>query len=261
MCGEELKGAQLLYNQYDGMLPLNKDAQGAKPLRNAVKAFDRLIEAYDQEQRLPSELVDELPEPIRFEVRQTASFAKGKQARDLIAWHRQNHDKLLLEQASRTNQRAYRAALGLRSIFDHYSEFPIGIRYQKPTEPDFIFPIYEVTASRVHGSLPSGRFMKALEAVFDRVNISATLHHYARLARDTPAEDPILVRNRHLMRRNLTDQTRDPFILTQFGWTKNSTVTDQSRELYEEFYSLRELRQCYRKYLKTNGSTTTPIKN
>ena len=160
----------------------------------------------------------------------------------------------------RSNRRAYKVALALRAIFEHYSDYPISIIQQKNAGPNFDKPSYPITDSKNYGH-PSGLFMKTLDEIYKTVSIEATLHHYASLAKKCRKNDSLLIEFKNLMRRDLSTQTDDPIRLSEFGWIKNFGRKDIRAELCAGLYSYKEIKACHRQYLKTNASMTIPMKN
>lgn len=262
--GEEWRAAQVLVDASRDIFPVRRHRQGNKDIEQLL----------DDIQYCRKVLPERWPEPITFQADWPPELAQLllqhafaapslDQALNRLDGLASAIRDMTKHRKPRETRRAFEVALALRAVFEHYSEFPIAVAQLRSSGPPILEkPTYEVSSARHYATgEPKSRFMLTLAKIFEALEIEATLHHYADRAKRTPPDDPLLQSMRLKLRAKTSNQTQYPLILTEFGWVKNLRAPEELRQLYEDFYSYKEVKAWQSRSLRTKGSMMTQIRN
>lgn len=255
--------------RYD-VLPVPKTKSGKRVLVEVLEDLNELISAtqisWPPDVKMPRQ---RLPDLANYRIAHALGATSQSKALMLLQEYKDQIEHSVTQHRPRENRRAYAVALALRAVFEHYTEFPIAVAQTRDDDPQLVFPKYEVSTARydVTGE-PKAPYMRALAGIYSALRIEATLHHYAAKARGTPDDDIQLSRYKLTLKGNITNQSRSPLILTEFGWVANEfglgnnlQASAGHRELYANFYTYREVKAWQRKCSKANASMMTRIRN
>jgi len=254
-------GAQLIYDYVDGPIwRLTKGSHGKAETRAAIQALVHAETVLNEEERLlggqqitPQHqhfrknlagYLQEIPEPgnLIFDI-----DLFGMERTDLLGMISSFRD-LLEQQATqemRGNGMAFRAALALRAVLEHYSKKPVTCGKYKAEDSTVV----------------SGVYCRCLEEVFDIIGIEADVYSKASWARGRSEQHPLLIQYRQALCSNSTYCAVQPYLFSEVGWVENVTPDQKVINSIAMNDKRLEYLLCYTKCSMEPDSTTMKTKS
>lgn len=228
-CAEARFGAQLIYAYDEGPIwRLAKSKHGKAETKIAIQA---LVNAEgvlkEEEQILGAQQLSQNHQHFRKNLAGYLQNIPEPGNRifdiDLFGMEREkivrlvcSYRKLLEEQSAYQipgNGLAFRAALALRAVLEHYTKKPVTCGKYK---------------AEGH-VLVSGTYCRCLEEIFEVIGIEADVYSKASWARRISEQHPLLSRYRQALRANSSYCADQPYLFSEVGWVEN--MTSEQKEI------------------------------